>query len=113
MGFFILRLSALLFQEEGTMKRYIYLLFTVNLVILFSLVLSVNAESMDFKKSHTIRVSCRIPEIPGVNVPLIEEEIYKQDNIWENEDKAQPQISKKPLWIQETTGRKVYTLYVL
>ncbi|MCM8793719.1 MAG: hypothetical protein NC898_04560 [Candidatus Omnitrophica bacterium] len=45
------------------------------IIILF---LGVNVFAQD---SFTIKVSCTIPEIPGVNSPLIKEESLKQETI--------------------------------
>ncbi|MFH1854336.1 MAG: hypothetical protein ABH815_03380 [Candidatus Omnitrophota bacterium] len=66
------------------------------------------------KASHSIPVSCSIPEIPGLNAPLVEEQTYRDVNILEEAEEGtkEEDSSLKPQLVQQETRHNLYTFYV-
>jgi len=81
----------------------------ISLILILSLV--VNALASD---SFTIKVSCTIPEIPGINAPPFKEEI-KSQSIIKQKTESEQEINLLQEEIIEVTEEesslKVITLY--
>ena len=112
MGFFIWDVLASFevwpIKGVGTMKKLICKILLINLAILLSLSTIAIAAS----NSHSIRVSCTIPEIPGLNAPLIEEKSSTKIDHWEEElgIQAGESSSSEAGFLQEES-HNLYTFY--
>lgn len=82
----------------------------VGLVIVLSTVGTSQAEN-----SFSLSVSCSIPAVPGLNVPLIEEETTRtepeQNAIIRNEIKEEAKEQMPAMLAQEDTAKTVKTIY--
>lgn len=65
--------------------------------------------------SLSLAVSCSIPAVPGLNVPLIEEETTRtepeQNTIIKNEIKEESKEQMPVMLVQEDTAKTVKTIY--
>ncbi len=88
------------------MKRPTFIIPVIALMVVFFLASSAFAG----RDSQGIQVSCRIPEVPGLNAPLIEESASVNDIIEESE-KGPDRVIKQASLIQQENENRFYTIY--
>ena len=89
------------------MKRPTFIIPVITLMVLLFLASSVFAGT----NNHSIQVSCRIPEVPGLNAPLIEEKSTSVDDVIENTENGSDRVIKQASLIQQENENRFYTIY--
>jgi len=89
------------------MKKPTFIIPVIALMILLFLTSSAFAG----RDSQCIQVSCRIPEVPGLNAPLIEEESASVNDVIEESEKSSDKVIKQASLIQQENENRFYTIY--
>ena len=85
------------------MKKLTYKILLINLAVLVFF----STNSIAASKSQSIPVSCRIPEIPGINAPLIEE----ASSTMKGEQGMQEERSTEGHHLLQEKRHNLYTFY--
>ena len=91
------------------LKKLGWEILLVSLVVLFCSASISSAGS----NTHSIPVSCSIPEVPGLNAPLIEEESSRSFKLEEEDRGNRQEIAsfEEPYLLEQETGHNLRTYY--